>query len=278
MLATDYPVQVICAVLGLARSSYYYHTAHQSDAALRSAIQEVAGSWPTYGYRRVTAQLQRAGWFVNKKRVQRLMRELDLQATAPKRRVRTTNSTHDFPRYPNLVQDMVAERPEQIWVADLSYVRLHQEFVYLAIVMDVFTRGIRGWHLARGLDQTLTLTALQRAMAQATPEIHHSDQGGQYAADAYVQRLKQAGVAISMAEVGEAWQNGYAERLIRTIKEEEIDLAEYQNYHDAYQQIGHFISDVYNRKRIHSSLGYLTPAEFESAYLQRLAAPQVRRH
>jgi putative transposase len=186
MLVSDYPVQVICAVLGYARSSYYYQAASQAaDDELRQAIQEVAGRWPTYGYRRITAQLQREGWSVNKKRIQRLMCEMSLQAAAPKRRMRTTDSAHGFPRYPNLVQDVVAERLEQIWVADITYVRLQQEFVYLAVIMDVYTRSIRGWHLGRGLDQTLTLTALHRAMAQATPEIHHSDQGGQYAADAY---------------------------------------------------------------------------------------------
>ncbi|NJN83626.1 MAG: IS3 family transposase [Caldilineaceae bacterium] len=217
-------------------------------------------------------------WRVNKKRVQRLMRAMNLQAEAPQRRMRTTNSAHSFPRYPNRVLGVTAERPEQIWVADITYVRLQQEFVYLAVIMDVYTRSIRGWHLARNLDQTLTLTALRRALDLSTPEIHHSDQGGQYAAHAYVQPLLEAGVAISMAEVGEAWQNGFAERLIRTIKEEEVDLSDYANYHDAYHQIGCFIDDLYNRKRIHSSLGYLTPAEFESAYLQQLASKEVVVH
>ena len=278
MLAPHYPVHVICDVLGYARSSYYYQSAVQADDDLRLAIQEVAGSWPTYGYRRVAAQLRREGWSVNKKRVQRLMRAMNLQAEAPKRRMRTTNSEHGFPRYPNLVLGMTAERPEQIWVADITYVRLQQEFVYLAVIMDVYTRSIRGWHLARNLDQTLTLTALRRALTLGTPEIHHSDQGGQYAAHAYVQLLLEVGVAISMAEVGEAWQNGFAERLIRTIKEEEVDLSDYANYHDAYHQIGRFIDDVYNRKRIHSSLGYLTPTEFEAAYQQQLAAKKVVVH
>lgn len=203
------------------------------------------------------------------------MRQMSLQAEAPKRRMRTTNAAHRLPRYPNLVQDIVAERPEQLWVADITYVRLHHEFVYLAVLMDVYSRNIRGWHLARSLDRTLTLTALHQAMAHATPEIHHSDQGGQYAAEQYVQHLKDAGVAISMAEVGEAWQHGFAERLIPTIKQEEVDLSDYHNYHDAYQQIGHFINDVYNCKRIHSALDYLTPAEFESAYPKRLADPQL---
>ena len=140
------------------------------------------------------------------------------------------------------------------------------EFVYLAVIMDVFTRSIRGWYLSRTLEQDLTLTALKRALAQHTPEIHHSDQGIQYAAPAYTDLLRAASVAISMAEVGEATQNGYTERLIRTIKEEEVDLSDYLDFADAYHQIGRFLEDVYLRKRIHSSLGYLTPVEFENQW------------
>jgi transposase InsO family protein len=154
-------------------------------------------------------------------------------------------------------------------VADITFVKLAHRFVYLAVIMDVFTRRICGWHLSHSLDQSLTLHALQMALRTATPEIHHSDQGGQYAATAYVDLLNHAEVAISMADVGKAWQNGYAERVIRTIKEEEIDLSDYQDFHDAYQQIGRFLTDIYNRKRIHSSLGYLTPTEFAAALPQQ---------
>jgi putative transposase len=157
-------------------------------------------------------------------------------------------------------------RPDQVWVSDITYIRLRDEFVYLAVIMDVFTRSIRGWHLERSLDQTLTLIALDRALAGHTPEIHHSDQGIQYAAAAYIQMLRAAGAEVSMAEIGEAWQNGYAERLIRTIKEEEVDLSEYECYTDAVSQLGQFLNDVYMHKRIHSSLGYLTPAEFEEQW------------
>jgi transposase InsO family protein len=200
------------------------------------------------------------------------MAEMGLKGEAPRRKRRTTNSEHGFPRYPNLVLGLQVERPEQVWVSDITYIRLRDEFVYLAVVMDVFTRSIRGWHLGQTLHQELTLTALQRALVTGRqPEIHHSDQGVQYAAAAYIDALQ--GTSISMAEVGEAWQNGYAERLIRTIKEEEVDLSDYHDYHDAYRQLGRFLDEVYMRKRIHSSLGYLTPAEFESQWLAQKASP-----
>jgi putative transposase len=273
MLAQDYPVTLACDVLGCARSSYYHQPTERADEAeLRAAIKAVAAEWPTYGYRRVTAQLQRQDWAVNRKCVQRLMRLMDIQAKTKRRKRRTTNSEHDFPRYPNLVQDLEIVRPEQVWVSDITYVCLRYDFVYLAVIMDVFTRGIRGWHLGRSLDHTLTLTALQRALAKhPAPGIHHSDQGVQYAAIAYTQALQNVNVQISMADVGEAWQNGYAERLIRTIKEEEVDLSEYLDYNDAYRQMGRFLDDVYMYKRIHSSLGYLTPAEFEALWRKEQA-------
>ena len=265
MMAAAYPVKVLCDVLSLSRSSYYHQSQVADDAPLRAALLAEAEAWPTYGYRRVTAQLQRQGWQVNHKRIHRLMQEMGLQGQAPVRTVRTTNSHHGYRRYPNLVQNLSITRPHQVWVADITFVRLAHKFVYLAVIMDVFTRQICGWHLANTMDQSLTLHALQMALRVATPEIHHSDQGRQYAATAYVDLLNHAQVAISMADVGKAWQNGYAERVIRTIKEEEIDLSDYQDFHDAYQQISRFLSDVYNRKRIHSSLGYLTPTEFAAA-------------
>jgi transposase InsO family protein len=252
MLSSDYSVALLCEVLDCAKSSYDHPGASADDIPFKAAIEAVLSEWPTHGYRRVTAQLRR------------LMREMGWQARAQRRPHRTTNSAHAFPRYPNLVQDLEVLRPEQVWVCDITYVHLQHEFVYLALMMDVFTRCIRGWHLGRQLDHTLT--ALQRALAQHSPEIHHSDQGVQYAAAAYTQTLQAAHIQISMAEVGAAWQNGYAERLIRTIKEEEVYLNEYQNFADAYRRIGHFIRDVYQTKRIHSALGYLTPAEFEALH------------
>ena len=273
MLSRDYPITVTCKVLDCTRSSYYYEVTEPSDETkLKQAIKDVAADWPTYGYRRVTAQLRRQEWLVNHKRVQRLMGSMDIQARIKRKKRRTTNSDHDFPRYPNLVQDLEVVRPEQVWVSDITYIRLRYAFVYLAVIMDVFTRGIRGWHLGRGLDHSLTLTALQRALIKyPAPEIHHSDQGVQYAATAYTQTLQDVNVQISMADVGKAWQNGYAERLMRTIKEDEVDLSEYIDYNDAYRQIGCFLDDVYMHKRIHSSLGYLTPAEFEEQWRKECA-------
>jgi putative transposase len=232
-------------------------------------LGRLAARWPTYGYRRLTRMLRREGWQVNEKRVRRVMHELGLCGKAPVRKHRTTDSKHDFPRYPNLVAGLEVVRPEQVWVADITYVRLHEDFVYLAVLMDVFTRRIRGWELGRSLDQGLSLSALKRAMRRGRrPEIHHSDQGVQYAATAYTELLAGRGVAISMAAVGKPEENGFAERLMRTIKEEEVDLSEYRDFADAYGQLGRFLDDVYNRKRIHSSLGYLTPAEFEQQWLR----------
>ena len=268
MLATDYPIAVACRVLRCARSSYYHQGTEPDEAELKAAIEAVVADWPIYGSRRVTAQLRRQGWTINRKRVQRLMRQMDLLVKIKRKGRKTTNSEHSFPRYPNLVQDLAAAYPNHIWVSDITYIRLLHGFVYLAVIMDVFTRNIRGWHLGRSLDQSLTLTALCRALVRHTPTIHHSDQGVQYAATAYTQMLQQVGVQISMADIGEAWQNGHAERLIRTIKEEEVDLSDYRDYTDALQQLGRFLDEVYAHKRIHSSLGYLTPAEFEALWLQ----------
>jgi putative transposase len=266
MLTDDYPVAAVCRVLDCPRSSYYYQSRRPDDQELRTAIEDVATEWPTYGCRRVTAQLRRQGWTVNPKRVSRHMRMMGLLVRTRRKAQKTTDSAHDFPRYPNLVLGLVPVRPDEVWVSDITYIRLRREFVYLAVIMDVFTRCIRGWHLGRSLDQTLTLRALDRALAYGAPEIHHSDQGIQYAATAYARRLQAVGARISMAESGAAWQNGYAERLMRTIKEEEVDLSEYEDYTDALGHLRCFLNDVYMRKRIHSALGYLTPVEFEERW------------
>jgi len=264
----SYPIGAACDLIGLSRSTYYYQPVPSDESELEEAIDKVAGQYPTYGTRRVTHQLRRAPYKmqVNRKHVHRIMAQKELLRPLKRRKRRTTDSEHPYPRYPNLVKDLKIIHPDQVWASDITYVRLQQDFVYLAIILDVFTRSIRGWRLSRLLDQKLTLTALRRALQIGQPEIHHSDQGVQYAAYDYIDLLKVHSAQISMAAVGKAEENGYAERLMRTIKEEEVDLSEYLDFMDALNQIGHFIEDVYMTKRIHSSLGYLTPVEFETTW------------
>jgi transposase InsO family protein len=266
-------VQVACQVVGLAHSTFYYQLQSAEEKDLCADLDQEAGRHPTYGSRRLTHQLRRAPYRyqVNRKHIQRIMRQKDLLRPVKRRKCRTTNSAHPYPRYPNRVEGLEITHPEQVWVCDITYVRLGTGFVFLAAIMDVFTRSIRGWSLGQVLDTSLTLAALWMALSLCLPEIHHSDQGVQYAALEYVDLLKKCNVQISMAATGKPEENGFAERLMRTIKEEEVDLSEYNDFADARSQIGRFLEDVYNRKRIHSSLGYLTPVEFETAW--RLAHP-----
>ena len=263
-----YPVKAVCQVVGLSRSSYYYKSQRQDQSKITAAVEKVAGAYPLYGTRRVTHQLRRPpyGQYINRKRTQRIMREKGLLRQVKGNRIQTTNSSHQFPRYRNLVVDLEVIRPDQLWVGDVTYIRLGKGFVYLALLMDVFTRRIRAWHLATYFDKTLTLHPLRQALADRKPELHHSDQGIHYANRQYVRVLKQRGIQISMAAVGRPHENGYAERLMRTIKEEEVELSEYRNLAEARTEMKYFIQDVYNRKRIHSALGYLTPIEFEDDY------------
>lgn len=263
-----YPVGRACDLLGLSRSTFYYQAVERDESELEKAIEAIAGQYPTYGTRRVRHQLRRPPYRmqVNRKHVRRIMARKGLLRPLKRQKKRTTNSDHPYPRYVNLVKDLEIVRPDQVWVSDITYIRLQREFVYLAIILDVFTRAIRGWCLSPFLDQELTLTALRRALQTGQPDIHHSDQGVQYAAYDYIDLLNEHSIQISMAAIGKAEENGYAERFMRTVKEEEVDLSEYLDFLDALGQMGHFIDDVYMTKRIHSSLGYLTPAEFEAAW------------
>jgi transposase InsO family protein len=267
MLREDgYAVVVARTVLGLSHSSYYYHPVEKDENELEEAIEQLAGEFPRYGTRRISKQLLRSPHklSVGRKRVRRIMAQKDLLRLVKRRKKRTTNSEHPYPSYPNLVKNLEITYPDQVWASDITYIHLLHGFVYLAVVLDIFTRAVRGWCLSMNLDQELSLTALRTALIIAIPEIHHSDQGVQYAAYAYTDLLKAHNVSISMAAKGKAEENGYVERLMRTIKEEEVDLSEYLDFQDARNQIGCFIEDVYMKKRIHSSLGYLTPAEFET--------------
>lgn len=280
MLSQTYPVSTTCAVLGLSRSSYYHHGKARDQQPLREAIVDVAGRKPAYGSRRVAVELQRSsgGPRAGRHLVRRLMREMDL-AIKPKRgRGPGTDSRHSLQRYPNLTKGMRPERPNQVWVADITYLRVGSEFVHLAVIMDVFTRSVRGWHVSWTAGQSLTLAALRKALEHhPAPEIHHSDQGSEYAAKAYVKLLRGCGTQISMAAAGKPKENGYVERLIRTIKEEEVYLSDYQSIAEAREQLGYFIEVVYNQQRPHSALDYQTPAEFEAAWLQRnsLKLPEI---
>ena len=266
-LSPEYPVRMLCKLWGIAPSSYYYKPSPEDDLSLLVAIEEILLSYPTYGYRRLVAELARRGHRANHKRVLRLLRQNDLVHIITKR-VQTTDSRHGFHRYPNLLKGCEVVRPDQVWCADITYIHLRKGFVYLAIIMDVFTRCIRGWCLDRSLSSDLALTALRRGLQSRCPEMHHSDQGVQYAASGYVELLQSVGTQVSMSAPGRPCENPFAERVIRTIKDEEVYLNEYEYLSDARQHVGHFIDDVYQTKRIHSALGYLTPVEYEARWFK----------
>lgn len=266
-------VQQLCRLLGVSRSWFYAHQSHPGSdpdaVALRDAIEVITLDFPGYGYRRVTEQLRRDGRVVNHKRVLRIMREDALLCQLKRRFIPTTNSRHAFRRYPNLLAERMLDAPDQAWVADITYIHLPTGFGYLATLLDAYSRYCVGWHLSRSIDTHLTLAALERAVQIRRPRpglIHHSDQGVQYASDAYVDRLDALAAQVSMAAVGNPYENAKAERFFRTLKHEEVYLNQYDSFADAETNIGRFIDDVYNVRRLHSSLGYLPPAEFEAVY------------
>lgn len=253
----------ICEVLGFNKSTFYYQPRiDASEEVLRAEIQRLAAAYPTYGYRRITKVLVAEGHTVGYKRVARLMKEENLSISV-KRACQTTHSTDGPQPWQNRLKTLDICRCDQVWVGDITYVRLNQRFVYVALLMDVFTRMIRAWNLSQHLTQSLTLEPLEQALDDRVPEMHHSDQGVQYLSKDYISTLKQHGIEISVAHRGRPWENGYAERLIRTLKEEEVHLNAYEDIHEARERIGHFITQVYHQKRPHSALGYLTPMEFQ---------------
>lgn len=262
-------IERLCSLMGVSRSWYYERPPTEKtkkDMELRDAIERVVLEFPGYGYRRVTAALSREGWSVNHKRVLRIMRQESLLCQIQRRFVPTTDSAHALGRYPNLIKDIEIDALDQVWLSDITYVRLPTAFCYLAAVLDAYSRRCVGWHLSRFIDTRLTLVALEMALTARRPEvglIHHSDQGVQYASSEYVLRLQEIGAQISMASVGNPYENAKAESFFRTLKMEEVYIKDYRNFEEAQENIGRFIEEVYNQKRLHSSLGYLPPVEFE---------------
>jgi putative transposase len=259
--------------MSIARSSYYYNpsidqTKRKQDMDIRDRLEELALRFPRYGYRRMTAQLKREGFRVNHKRVLRIMRQSDLLCHNKPGFVRTTNSDHPYPVYPNLYKQAVITGVDQVWVADITYIRLLNDFVYLAVVLDAYSRRVVGWALSRHIDARLTCCALEAAIADRKPSpgcIHHSDRGMQYAAHEYIEILKRRGFVISMSGKGNPYDNAQAESFMKTLKVEEVYVSEYRTFREAYEKIGEFLELVYNQERLHSALGYVSPVEFEEA-------------
>ncbi len=274
-------VRSLCRMLGVDRSWYLQKPQEESSAAdveLRDAIERIVLEFPGYGYRRVTEQLHREKWNVNHKRVLRVMREESLLCQIERRFVVTTDSVHGHRTYPNLLRELVLNSLDSAWVADITYIRLPQSFVYLSAILDAYSRKCIGWALSRFIDTKLTLAALQMAIESRQPPpgfIHHSDRGVQYASGEYVAELERVGARISMSGKGNPYDNAKAESFFKTLKREEVRLNSYQTFEEAEHNIGHFIEDVYNQKRLHSSLGYLPPVEFEAAQAERLTLTLV---
>jgi transposase InsO family protein len=259
-----------CEVARVSRAGFYRgyaeHEPRQADVELRDAIQRIALANRYYGYRRVTAELKHQGVIVNHKRVVRLMRADNLLAVRKRRFVFTTDSSHTYAIYPNLAARLTITGINQLWVADITYVRLRETFLYVAIVLDAFSRRVVGWELGEDLRADLALRAIDRALADRQIEpgiVHHSDRGVQYCCTAYVEKLQAHGFIISMSRTGNPYDNAKAESFMKTLKTEEVYLKQYRDQEDARASIQRFIEEVYNRKRLHSALGYRSPDSFE---------------
>ena len=259
-----------CQVAGVSRAGFYRHyeehEPRQAEVALRDLIQQIALENRFYGYRRVQVELEKRSMRVNHKRVLRLMRADNLLAARKRRFVFTTDSRHTYAVYPNLAAQLTLTGINQLWVADITYVRLRETFVYLAVVLDAYSRRVVGWELGEDLRAELALGALNRALADRHIQpgiVHHSDRGVQYAAEAYVARLQAYGFAISMSRSGNPYDNARAESFLKTLKSEEVHLNRYRDLDHARASIRHFIEEVYNTRRLHSALGYVAPAAFE---------------
>ncbi len=264
--------------MGLKRSTYYYRAkqlslqARKREADLRNRIEEIVVECGGYGYRRVTKQLRREGWRVNRKRVARVMRQESLQRQVKRRWVRTTDSDHGYAVYPNLLEERRVVGPNQVWVADITYIRILTGFLYLAVILDLYSRRVIGWAISEHIDTELTLAALRMALEDRRPAwgcIHHSDRGVQYASYAYEEELHAAGMKVSMARRGNPYDNAVAESFMKTLKYEEVYLWDYQTVQGVTDRVPYFLDQVYNHKRLHSALGYLTPTEFEEQWRRR---------
>jgi transposase InsO family protein len=256
----------------VSRSGFYRHSAvpaaaPDDDMDLRDAIQRIALEWPSYGRPRITRELRRQGWTVNPKRVQRLLREDNLLCVRKRKFVVTTDSHHGRKIYPNRARDIVLTGIDQLWRADITYIRLQEEFVFLAVILDAYSRRAIGWALDRTLEDDLALAALRMALARRVVQpglVHHSDRGSQYASNDYTELLKQNGIDISMSRKGNPWDNAACESFMKTLKYEEVHRNEYRNLAEAHASIHEFLEKVDNHKRLHSALGYVPPAEFEA--------------
>jgi len=265
---------------GLSASGYYYRPKREPaeqarrDTDLRDRIEAIQADFPRYGYRRLHRQLERAGVTVNEKRIRRVMRAYGLLPEIKRAYAQTTDSGHGYGVYPNLARDAEVNGPNQVWAADITYIRIATCFVYLAVVLDLFSRKVVGWALSTSLQHELALEALKMALEQRQPPegcIHHSDRGVQYACDAYVKLLEANKLRISMSRRGNPYDNAFAESFMKTLKTEEVYLWEYESMADVVERIPHFIEEVYNKKRLHSSIGYLPPEEYEKQMLTKSA-------
>lgn len=263
-------IERLCELARIARAGYYRHWQHaapaEADVELRDRLQLICLAHRRYGYRRVGAALRKQGLRVNHKKLRRLMREDNLLAVRKKKFVTTTDSRHRLPVFPNRAARFTPQGANQLWVADLTYIRLRSEFVYLAVVLDVYSRRVIGWQLGRSLQATLPKQALEQALAERRPPpglIHHSDRGLQYASREYVTLLDSHGISGSMSKPGYPYDNAYCESFIKTLKQEEIECRQYNTLEDLHADLAEFIDTYYNRQRLHSALGYQSPDEFE---------------